>query len=132
MVVVNLAGIKTTLELLPDGTFPARLTKSTAGKSKANNNKISLEFTFEPEAGEEIGGRKAYVEVALTDNALWKVKRTLIDLGYDPDLLEGPVNVKEAFETLLGADAVIRVGHHEYQNNIHNDFYVISPDSWTA
>ena len=132
MVVVNLAGIKTTLEVIPDGVYPARMTKCARGKSKANNDKYSLEFTFEQDAGEEISGRKAYVEVAVTDNTLWRVKRTLLDLGLEPDSLEGPVNLSEAFEACLGGDATIRVGHREYNGQERNDFFVVSPDSWTA
>lgn len=132
MVVVNLAGVKTSLDLVPDGTYLARLTKATFAKSKANNDKATLEFTFDTEAGEEVGGRKGYVDVPITDNSLWRVKRTLVDLGVDPESLEGPVNLKTAFEDLLGCDAAIRVGHHEFDNRLHNDFYVVSPDSWNA
>lgn len=132
MVVVNLAGVKATLDLVPDGTYPARLTKFTFGKSKTNNDKASLEFVFDSEAGEEVSGRKAFIELPLTDNSLWRVKRTLVDLGVDPEDLEARINLQEVFEGLLGAEATIRVGHHEYNGSDHNDFFVAARDSWTS
>src|SRR5262245_40920114 len=115
VVVVDLAGVKTTLDIIPDGTYPARYTAVKAGKSKNNNDKFDLEFVLNTD-DDEINGRKAFVQVTVTENSLWRVKKTLVDLGYDPSALEGKVNLNEAFEELLGADAVIKVGHHEYNN----------------
>lgn len=131
-VVVDLEGVKTSLELVPDGTYPARLTKTTFGKSKVNQPKVSLEFVFNEDSPEEVAGRKAFVECSLQPQALFKVKKTLIDLGYDPEALEAKVDLEQAFEELAGADAMIKVGHHEYQETDHNDFYVVSPDSWSG
>lgn len=131
-IVVQLAGVKTSLELVPDGTYPANMTKVTFGMSKTQNPKVTLEFVFTGEAGEEIAGRKAWVECSLQTQALFKIKRTLVDLGMDPDELEGPVDLDAALNAMLGCEATIKVGHHDYQGNAHNDFYVISPDSWSG
>jgi hypothetical protein len=131
-VVVQLEGVKTSLDVIPDGTYPANLTKRTFGMSKAKQPKVSLEFVFSSEAGEDIAGRKAFVEASLQPQALFKVKKILIDLGMDPDDLEGPVDLEAAFDDLMGAETTIKVGHHEYNNAEHNDFYVISPDSWSG
>lgn len=131
-VVVNLEGVKTSLELIPDGTYPANLTKREFGMSKKDKPKVSLEFVLAADAGEEIAGRKAFVECSLQPQALFKVKKVMIDLGMDPEELEGPVDLEAALEILLGADATIKVGHHEFNGAMHNDFYVISPDSWNG
>lgn len=131
-VVVQLQGVKTSLELIPDGVYPANLTKRTFGMSKTNNPKVTLEFVFSGEAGEEIAGRKAFVECSLQSQALFKVKKVLIDLGMDPDDLETGVDLEAAFDNLMGVEASIRVAHHEHQGAQHNDFYVQSPDSWNG
>lgn len=131
-VVVNLEGVKTSLEVIPDGTYPANLTKRSFGMSKANQPKVVLEFVFSEEAGEEIGGRKAFVECSLQPQALFKVKKVLVDLGMDPDELETAIDLEAAFDNLMGAEAQIRVGHHDWQGSPRNDFYVVSPDSWSG
>jgi hypothetical protein len=131
-VVVNLEGVKTTLELVPDGVYPARFTKRTFGQSKTKNPKVDLEFIFDPEAGEGAAGRKAFVTCSLQTQALFKIKKTLIEMGADPESLEGPIDLEKELDDLIGASATIRVGHHEYNDTDHNDFDVVSNDSWTA
>lgn len=131
-VVVNLEGVKTSLEVIPDGIYPATFTKRTFGMSKANQPKLDLEFTFSGDAGEEVSGRKGFVTCSLQPQALFKVKKALVDLGVDPDELEGPIDLERAFDDLIGAEAAIRVGHHEYQGQDRNDFYIVSQDSWSG
>lgn len=131
-VIVQLEGVKTSLEVIPDGMYPATMTKRTFAMSKANQPKVVLEFTFGAEAGEAAAGRKGFVECSLQVQALFKVKKVLVDMGVDPDDLEGPVDLEATLDGLMGAQAIIKVGHHEYNSAIHNDFYVVSPDSWTG
>jgi|SRR6267378_2700361 len=131
-VVVQLQGVKTSLEPVKDGTYPATFTKREFKMSKTNNPKVDLEFVFSPDAGDDVAGRKAFVACSLQPQALFKVKKALIDLGLDPDELEGPVDLDAAFEALLGCDAMIRVSHHIYEGAAHNDFTIVSPDSWNG
>lgn len=131
-VVVNLEGVKTSLEVIEDGVYPARLVKRTFGISKAKQPKVVLEYVFNEDAGEGVGGRKAFVECSLQPQALFKVKKVLIDMGMDPDDLEQSIDLDEAFSSLMGAEAQIRVGHHEWQDSTRNDFYVVSPESWSG
>lgn len=131
-VVVNLEGVKTSLEVVPDGTYDARLVKRTFGMSKANQPKVTLEFVFNEDQGEGVAGRKAFVECSLQPQALFKVKRTLINMGVDPDELETAIDLEAQFDALAGAEARIKVAHHMYNDAAHNDFDVVAPESWSG
>jgi len=132
-IVVNLAGVKTTLEVIPDGTYPARFTEWKAANSKANQPKVTLISVFDQEAGEEVAGRKAFVECSLQPQALFKIKKSLIDMGADPDdLEENGLDLEPILNGLIGNDHMVRVGHHEYNGALHNDFYIVPSDGWTG
>lgn len=133
-VVVNLEGVKTTLEVIPDGKYPSKMSKYTFAMSKANQPKVTLEFIFDNDGDDNnpAAGRKAFVECSLQPQALFKIKKALIDMGADPETLEGPVDLEQALSACIGADATISVKHHEYEGSQRNDFYVVSPDSWTS
>lgn len=129
-IVVNLAGVRTTLEVIPDGKYPANFVGKKFAMSKTNNPKCTLEYTFTAEAGEEIAGRKAFVECSLQPQSLFKIKKAMIDMGMDPEDLEGQIDLDEALDAMIGAETTIRVGHHEWEGSTRNDYYVVSPDSW--
>lgn len=133
-VVVQLEGVKTSLEVIPDGKYPAKLTKHTFGVSKEKKPKVDCEFIFDSDGGDDnpAAGRKAFVGFSLQPQALFKIKRALIDMGMEPEELEGPVDIDAALSTLAGAEAMIRVTHHEWEGSTRNDFNVASPDSWTS
>lgn len=130
-IVVNLEGVKTSLEPIEDGTYDARFTKRTFTKSKAQQPKVVLEFVFNEDQGEGVAGRKAFVECSLQSQALFKVKRTLINMGTDPDELEAQIDLEAAFDALIGSEHRIKVTHHMFEDRPHNDFDVASPDSWS-
>lgn len=128
-VVVNLAGVKTKVEAIPDGAYQAVFTGKQFAMSKSNQPKVTTTWTFSAEAGEDVAGRKAFIEYSLQPQALWKLKRDLIRLGVDADSLETNIDIDELLEDLKGTEGTIHVGHHYYQGNLHNDFNVVSPDA---
>lgn len=133
-IVVNLEGVKTSLDVIPDGKYPAKFSKYTFGMSKANQPKVDLEYIFDNDGGDDnpAAGRKAFVNASLQPQALFKIKKILIDMGTDPESLEGQVDLEQALAACVGADTMIKVGSHEFEGSTRNDFYVVSPDSWTS
>lgn len=130
-VVVNLEGVKTSLEPIPDGVYDARFTKREFKMSKAKQPKVVLEYVFNEDQGEGIAGRKAFLECSLQPQALFKVKRTLVHMGTDPDELETQIDLEAMFDALIGSEQRIKVSHHVYNDSVHNDFDVAVPDSWS-
>jgi hypothetical protein len=130
-IVVNLEGVKTSLEAIPDGTYDARFVKRTFGMSKEQKPKVELEYVFNEDQGEGVAGRKAFVTCSLQPQALFKLKRTAIHMGAEPDDLETQVDLEALFDSLIGSECRIKVGHHIYNDSVHNDFDVAAPDSWS-
>lgn len=130
-VVVNLEGVKTSLEPISDGVYDARFTKVDFKMSKAKQPKASLEFVFNEDQGEGVAGRKAFVDCSLQPQALFKVKRTLVYMGTDPDELETQVDLEAVFTALIGTEQRVKVGHHYFNETLHNDFDVATPDGWS-
>lgn len=73
---------------LPEAIYTATLRKVTVGESSNKNPMWTWEFEVdEPEEvdGVTTKGRKLFVNTALTDNALWKLKEVFNAFGYDAD-----------------------------------------------
>lgn len=129
---VNLKGVSTSFELLPDGDYTAIFTKFTNGKTAKNDDKVSHEFTIV--TPEELKGRKAFRTFTLTENALWAWKGEAVAMGADPEALESEdVDTDEVLTELLNNDMNLRISHHADPNDpkkIYNDVSVVADNSW--
>lgn len=123
---INLAGVRTGFDLIPDGIYQAKLVGYKNGTAKSGNSIVTMEFDFIDD-DEETKGRKAWVNFTLTDTSFFAIKRAFIDLGVDPDSLEGNVDTDEVLDGLVadGTEAWIKVGRHEYQGREHQDYTVV-------
>lgn len=140
---VNLSGVATSFEILPEGKFPANFTRFKNGVSKNKNLTVSLEFTLSPEARvmradtgveESLGGRKAFRTFAFTDNALWAFKKTLIQLGVpsdDPRLEDNSgIDTDEILAEYIGADVTLDITRTEYEGKPSNNVEIVDDLSW--
>lgn len=135
MVVVNLEGVKVGFENLPDGVYPARLIKTTFKPNKTNpgHDNIVTEWTFREDCPEEVAGRKAFVQLPTTPKGLGITKGALINMGIDPEQLEGPVDMDEMFTDLAGTEAFIKVTKQVYQGEERDRYAIVAePDGWTG
>lgn len=134
MVVVDMEGVVAGFEILPDATVDARLVKVTARPGKANpqNQVYKLELVINEGAGEPWAGRKAFITLPTTAEGLGITKKALIDLGMDPDELNGKVDLTEAFGALIGADARVRITTEQYRGNDTNNYKIVSADDWSS
>lgn len=129
---VNLKGVSTGFELLPDGDYKAIFTKFTNGKTAKGDDKVSHEFTItEPD---ELKGRKAFRTFTLTDSALWAWKSEAVAMGADPEALESEeVDTDDILSELVNNDMSLRISHHadpSDPNKVYNDVNVVADNSW--
>lgn len=82
------------IEPVPTGTYTATITKAEAGISKKDNEKIDIQWKIE---GGDYNNRIIFDTLTFTANALFRVKNTLLALGFkktfsgavDPKMLVG-------------------------------------------
>ena len=86
-------------EPLPEGNYPAVITKASSGISQAGNPKLEFEFTLE-------NGRKQWRHFALTPNAMWALKEFLEQMEFE--LPEGEFEFDP--EELVGERVVLELG----------------------
>lgn len=89
------------IEPLPVGVYTATIVKAEAGTSKAGNDKIDLQWKVE---GGKMDGRIVFDTLTFTEKAMFRVKATLIALGFNKNF-KGTVKP----ETMVGKTAKITV-----------------------
>lgn len=109
---VNLAGVKTELEAVPAGTYEAVVASAQVTEAKSSG-KPMLSVKLRIEAPEELNGRMLFDNFSLQSQALWKLKRWLLALGYEPDELE--TNLELDPEELVGQTCYPVVVNEMYQ-----------------
>jgi hypothetical protein len=97
---INLADVKG-LDPIPNGWYDAEVVHAEEGTSQAGNEKIDLRWKV---LAGEFEGRLIFDNLVFTESTLWRVKQTLIALGFDADF-KGSVDGEE----LLGRHAEILV-----------------------
>lgn len=129
MAVVDLTGIKTELELMPEDIYPATLSAWTYNAKSKSSNDPNVSLEFEVSQG-EYEGRKLFRVQSLGAKSLWSFKRALIRLGTDPDELEGPIDLEDIMPPLVGAPCHLKVGQHEYDGEMRNNVSNILPEDY--
>lgn len=87
------------LEPLPVGKYPATIVAATEGQSKALNPKIDLSWKI---VGGKFDGRIIFDSLVFTPQTLFRVKGTLVQLGFKKDF-KGSVGPQD----LIGKSAEI-------------------------
>ena len=81
MPAIDLSQVKG-IEPVPAGQYPATITSAVEGTSQAGNQKIDIQWKLE--TGEKgTDGRIVFDTLTFTVESLFRVKNTLIGLGYD-------------------------------------------------
>ncbi len=112
---VNLAGVKTELVPVPPGRYRANVFAMGLKTSKNDNEMLEVQYKISPEHEEE-GGRTMYDNLVLIPNSLWRMKRTLIALGDEPDDLDAEFEIDADFiEQYIGRECVLDIKHEMYQ-----------------
>ena len=88
---------------------PATIYNITQKTGKDSGNPY-LEFEFKVSGG----NRKAWRNYSLQPNALWALKTTLVDLGYDKESLEAEFDLEP--KELLGMDVELYFGPEREYN----------------
>lgn len=104
-ITVNLKGVQTELEVVPAGVYESTVASVTEATSKAGNPMLSVKLRID--APEDFAGRMLFDNFSLLPQALWRLKRWLLDLGYDPDELEGQIELEP--EELVGLEVDVVV-----------------------
>lgn len=88
---------------VPAGEYPATIVAAEEGVSQNDNEKIDVQWRLD--TGEkETDGRIIFEPLTFTEKTLWRVKKTLLALGFDKKF-DGEVTG----EMLVGKQAIIVV-----------------------
>lgn len=121
---VDFTGVTEGFEPIPDGKQPATLEawewNDTPKSSNAKTDDPTVALTFRISDG-EFEGRKMFRNYSMSRQALWAFKRALVRLGIDPSELDGDIDLDEIMPDLVGAECVLKIGHHMWEGEARND-----------
>lgn len=121
MVVVDTAGIAAGFSPVkePDW-YDAVLTdyKEVESAGEQGHPMGTMEFTIEDPRED---GHKCWRNYSLGTKSLMYIKGAMVELGVDPDELEGPWDTNEIIPGLLGTKCKILVRHRVYQGDTQDD-----------
>lgn len=110
---VDMTGVSTTFEPLPQGYYQAVVEKCEQTLSKEKKTPM-LRWVFNVTEPEEFIGRKAFYNTMLVKNSLWVLKRLLIALGFGTEeSLDGDLEFEE--EDMIGSACTLVVVPDEYE-----------------
>ena len=101
-------------EVIPNGKYPATLSKFEFAVAQSGFRKVKLEFTLTDEAG-EYEGRKAWADLSLKSSALWKLKKYLCAMGVPAEDFGPNTNLSQMISELVGRECLLTLGSHMYQ-----------------
>lgn len=132
-IVVPMQGVAVGFEPVPDGDYKGKFTGFKNGTTANNDPKIDFEFTVDEPS--EFSGKKLFMTQSVIvsgDKAnLHFLKEVLVLLGADPADLEAAINTDDVLKELRGNEAVMKVGHREFQGKTYNTVKLIATDSWS-
>lgn len=104
---INLAGVKTTFEAIPEGRYPAVFT---GFKNKTNKNRdlmIVAEFTLKDD---EYSGQKAWNNFNIDETGTRYFKLFLIAMGASEEVVEGDFDSDEILPAFIGDPCELVIG----------------------
>lgn len=109
---IDFTGVSTEMEAVPPNYYHATVFEASVGPSKSSGQPtLFLQFSI---SEGEYAGRRLFDNPSLQPQSLWRVKRTLIALGYDAVAdLEGAIELVPA--DLIGLPCVLAVEADVYQ-----------------
>lgn len=107
-IAINLAGVEVqgSFEPIPRGLYPVTITKATSKTSKKGNPVFELEMAISEDAS-EFANRKLWFNLTVIASTLWKVKKTMLQMGWTAEQLDGGLELDE--EEWVGLEAIADV-----------------------
>jgi len=103
--------------VLPEGDYNTVIYEIKTKTSQAGNP--MLEFTFQIPEGEPNAGRRFWANYSLLPNAVWKLKQTLVGLGYSAEKLAGQFDLDP--EELKGTPAIVTITKGQWNGKETNN-----------
>ena len=117
---VDMTGVSTTFEPLPQGYYQAVVEKCEQTVSKEKQTPM-LRWVFNVIEPEEFAGRKAFTNTMLVKSSMWVLKRLLIAIGLGTEESlsvkdeEGNTIIEFDEEDTLGLECTVVIVPHEYE-----------------
>lgn len=86
---------------IPEGDYEVLVTGAQFKQSKTNKTMLVITYSVQDE---DYGNRKLWQNMVIAPNSLWKIKETLVGLGFEP---EGDFDLDP--DELLGCDGIAEV-----------------------
>lgn len=113
-------------EVLPKEDYPATFDKYEMREGDKGPY-ANCEFTISDAS--DYAGRKQWKVLSFSPGALAMTKRNLIAMGADPESFNGPIDVEEILDDLVGNDCTLVVNVRMYEGDEQNEVTRIkSPD----
>lgn len=115
---VDFTGVSTGYDAVPEDEYQAAFTSYRIENAKASGQPmVVLEFAV---TEGEYAGRKFWQNHSLQPQALFALKGTMLALGCDEETLEGPLELEDELDDLIGSDVRLEVGQNEYEGKMRN------------
>lgn len=120
MTKVNFSGVSD-FKPIPEGEYEATFTEFTEPKPSKASGQLTTRMTYTIQ-DDEFQGRKVFQNLSFAEAALWNMKRTLIRLGANEDVVSDPegFDVEEVLSGLVGSPCRVVLVLSEYQGVMRN------------
>jgi hypothetical protein len=106
--------------------YPAILSRweYMAAAKESGEPYVVLEFRI---SEGEFEGRKQWRNFSLQRQSLWALKKALVNMGADPDDLEGAFDLDDLMPDYIGSACLLDISQHTYEGTIRNDIKAVLP-----
>ena len=111
-------------EPVADGTYTVQLEKYTLIPAK-DDKEDTYRLEFEIVEDGDYLGRRLFRNYTLSGNALFFLKRDLVRMGLDPDLISGEVEMEDVLPLVVGYQGEAKVTQRTYNGRVYNDIEVL-------
>lgn len=135
---VNLEGVKTNFEALPEGEYTVALEKWTEKRAKVKDGaktstSTNISLTLDVVEPEQYQGRKLFKQINVADDGgnLWSLKRELIKMGVPADTLEeDDLDTDTLFASVkTGGTFMVKASIRLYEGKEQNDVEIVDPEA---
>lgn len=110
MSLIDFTGVSSGFEVIPEGQYPVAVFK--IEQKDGQSGFPYLNWTLKIQEGDQ-ANRNLFFMTSLKPEALWKLKESLLALGYDKEELKGNFDFDP--QALCGTECIAEVIHEEYK-----------------
>jgi len=117
-IALNLGGVGTAPEPMQPGSYPCEISTAEIALGKEPPHNPFIKLTMSVLNPEEYASRKLFTNLMLMSQSLWRLKKTLLSIGFAQEEVEDPaLTPKVICESLIGVQVAAHVVTRMYQGS---------------